>query len=97
MFINEGTLDPGKTIILASTPPFDHCNFTAKRVLPSAISDNFSRGLLEMSFLDPAVRPYMEMEGLKQWLPARTSGYEQLEQAVAKFGFFEVPITSGTV
>jgi phosphonate transport system substrate-binding protein len=97
MFINEGTLDPGTTVILASTPPFDHCNFTAKRGLPSAITAKFSRGLLEMSFLDPMVRPYMEMEGLKQWLPARTSGYEQLEQAVAKFGFFEAPIISGTV
>jgi phosphonate transport system substrate-binding protein len=96
-FINEGTLDPGTTVILASTPAFDHCNFTAKRGLPSAMVGNFSRGLLEMSFSDSVVRPYMEMEGLKQWLPARTDGYEQLEQAVARFGFYEVPVPSGTV
>jgi phosphonate transport system substrate-binding protein len=96
-FINEGTLDPGTTVILASTPPFDHCNFTAKRGLPSAMVDDFSRGLLEMSFSDRVVRPYMEMEGLKQWLPARTAGYEQLEQAIAKFGFYDVPVQTGTV
>lgn len=96
-FVNEGTLDPGTTVILTSTPPFDHCNFTAKQSLPSAISENFNRGLLEMSFSDPVVRPYMEMEGLKEWLPARTAGYEQLEQAVAKFGFYDVPVPSGVV
>ena len=29
VFINEGTLDPGTTRVLATTPPFDHCNFTS--------------------------------------------------------------------
>jgi phosphonate transport system substrate-binding protein len=96
MFINEGTLDPGATRILASTPPFDHCNFTANGSLPATIGDTFRQSLLGMSFLDPAVRSYMEMEGLKQWMPARTSGYEQLERAVARFGFFEAPTTAGT-
>jgi phosphonate transport system substrate-binding protein len=95
MFINEGILDPGATRILASTPPFDHCNFTANGSLPATIGDAFRQSLLGMSFLDPAVRSYMEMEGLKQWMPARTSGYEQLERAVARFGFFEAPTTAG--
>ena len=96
-FINEGTLDPGTTVTLASTRPFDHCNFSAKRSLASAMVDNFRRGLLEMSFSDPVVRPYMEMEGLKQWLPARTSGYEQLEHAVARFSFYDIPVPSGAL
>jgi hypothetical protein len=30
----------------------------------------------------------MEMEGLKRWLPARTTGYRQLENAVEKFRFY---------
>ena len=30
VFINEGTLDPGTTRVLATTPPFDHCNFTVR-------------------------------------------------------------------
>ena len=37
-----------------------------------------------MSFQDPEVRSLMELEGLKQWLPARTSGYAQLEKAVER-------------
>ena len=45
--------------------------------------------VLEMSFEDAEVRPLMELEGLKQWLPGRVSGYAQLEKAVEKFRFYE--------
>src|SRR5215831_2071105 len=34
VFINEGTLDGGTTRVLATTPPYDHCNFTVKDDLP---------------------------------------------------------------
>ena len=35
--------------------------------------------LLSMSFDDPAVRPLLQLEGLTEWRPGRTSGYGQLE------------------
>ena len=88
IFINEGTLDPGATRVLASTPPFDHCNFTVRADLPEERSKPFVEILLGMSFQDPEVRTLMELEGLKQWLPARTSGYVQLERAVERFKFY---------
>jgi len=88
VFINEGTLDPGTTRVLATTPPFDHCNFTAHSDLPDARRKPFLDALLGMSFQDPSVRVFMEMEGLRQWLPARTSGYTQLEKAVQRFNFY---------
>jgi phosphonate transport system substrate-binding protein len=88
VFINEGTLDPGATRVLASTPPFDHCNFTVRADLPAERSQPFVDLLLGMSFQDPEVRTLMELEGLKQWLPARTSGYAQLERAVERFKFY---------
>jgi ABC-type phosphate/phosphonate transport system substrate-binding protein len=87
-FINEGTLDPGTTRVLATTPPFDHCNFTVSNRLPEELSRPFVEVLLAMSFQDPEVRSLMELEGLKQWLPARTSGYAQLEKAVERFKFY---------
>jgi ABC-type phosphate/phosphonate transport system substrate-binding protein len=88
VFINEGTLDPGTTRVLASTPPFDHCNFTVRADLPEERSQPFVDVLLGMSFQNPEVRTLMELEGLKQWLPARTSGYAQLERAVERFKFY---------
>ncbi len=89
VFINEGTLDPGMTKVLATTPPYDHCNFTVRADLPESRTQPFVEALLGMSFQDPEVRTLMELEGLKRWLPARTTGYRQLEQAVKRFRFFE--------
>jgi ABC-type phosphate/phosphonate transport system substrate-binding protein len=88
VFINEGTLDPGTTRVLATTPPFDHCNFTVQAGLPEQRFGPFVEALLGMSFEDPAVRTLMELEGLKRWLLARTSGYAQLETAVERFHFY---------
>lgn len=88
VFINEGTLGPGVTRVLASTPPFDHCNFTVREDLPEERYKPFVDVLLGMSSQDPEVCTLMELEGLKRWLPARTSGYVQLERAVERFKLY---------
>jgi ABC-type phosphate/phosphonate transport system substrate-binding protein len=90
VFINEGTLDPGTTRVLASTQPFDHCNFTAAPGVPDEVALLFVDALLGMSIKDPDVRTSMDLEGVKEWLPARTSGYSQLEEAVERFGFYKL-------
>ena len=88
-FAREGTLPPGSTRLLTQTPVFDHCMMTASPSAPKQVVDRFVELLLSMSFDDPGVRPLLEMEGLKAWLPGRTSGYEQLEQATLKQGFYD--------
>lgn len=95
VFINEGTLDPGTTRVLATTPPFDHCNFTVRPHMPEEQVKPFLDELLAMSFQDPEVRVFMELEGLRQWLPARISGYAQLERAVRRFHFYDPAASSG--
>ena len=97
VFVNEGTLDPGTTRVLATTPPFDHCNFTVRASLPVQRWKRFVDALLGMSFQDPEVRAFMEMEGLKSWLPARTTGYVQLETAVERFNFYPGAATSAAI
>ncbi len=94
VFINEGTLDPGTTRVLATTPPFDHCNFTVRADSPETRIRPFVDTLLAMSFQDSAVRMFMELEGLKKWLPGRTSGYAQLEKAVQRFNFYGAAASS---
>ena len=95
VFINEGTLDPGTTRVLATTPPFDHCNFTVRPHMPEDQVKPFLNELLGMSFQDPEVRVFMELEGLRQWLPGRVSGYAQLETAVRRFRFYDPAASSG--
>ena len=81
--------------MLATTPPFDHCNFTVRPHMPEEQVKPFLNELLAMSFQDPEVRAFMELEGLKQWLPGRTSGYAQLESAVRRFRFYDPAASSG--
>jgi phosphonate transport system substrate-binding protein len=87
VFAQEGTLPTGTTHIVATTEPFDHCNFTVLDDAPRAQIDRFVELLLAMSYTDPEVRPLLDMEGLKQWQPGRVSGYAALNQAVDRFGF----------
>jgi ABC-type phosphate/phosphonate transport system substrate-binding protein len=80
-FAREGLYAPNALRVVVQTPPYDHCNFTVLENAPPAISQ-FRELLLGMSYADAAVRPLLDMEGLKQWLPGRTSGYALLESAV---------------
>jgi phosphonate transport system substrate-binding protein len=42
-----------------------------------------------MSYDDPAVRPLLDLEGLKAWRDGRMTGYAQLERAVEEVGFYD--------
>jgi phosphonate transport system substrate-binding protein len=89
LFSREGTLPPGTTRVLATTPQYDHCNFTVLDGAPTGLLTRFRELLLNMSFADPAVRPLLDLEGLKQWRPGRTEGYSLLNEAVDRFGSVE--------
>jgi len=84
----DGTADARRYRVLASTPRFDHCNFTVLASLPNETVDRWARVLFRMSYDHPAHREMMDLEGLKAWLPGRTSGYIDLAAAVEEQGFF---------
>jgi phosphonate transport system substrate-binding protein len=84
-FARDGTLPAGATRVLAQTAPYDHCNFTVLDDAPRALVAQFTELLLGMSYDDAAVRPLMDLEGLKAWKPGRTEGYAQLVRACERF------------
>ena len=88
-FANEGVLPSGATRVLARSGLFDHCNFTVSPGAPAELIGRFTDLLLGMSWEDPAVRPLLELEGLRAWRPGRTSGYALLERAVVDEGFYD--------
>lgn len=88
-FANEGVLPSGATRILARTGLYDHCNFTVSPGAPAELIGRFTALLLGMSWDDPAVRPLLELEGLRAWRPGRTSGYAALERAVDDEAFYD--------
>jgi ABC-type phosphate/phosphonate transport system substrate-binding protein len=85
-FSREGTIPRAAVRILAQTPAYDHCNFTIFDDAPAEPVALFRDLLLKMSYGDAEVRPLLDLEGLKQWVPGRISGYAQLAQAVDRFG-----------
>jgi phosphonate transport system substrate-binding protein len=84
----DGTIDPGRYRILATTDRFDHCVFTVRGDLPEAKERPWLETLYSMSYDNPAHREMMDMEGLKAWLPGRTSGFSALSEAVQRQQFF---------
>ncbi len=87
-FSREGVLQAGSTRIIARTAPFDHCNFTVSPGAPEDQIARFGELLLSMSWDDPAVRPLLELEGLRAWVPGRTSGYDALVRATDDERFY---------
>jgi phosphonate transport system substrate-binding protein len=85
-FAKEGTWPGGSVRVLEKTGPYDHCNFTVLDDAPQRSVERFTTLLLEMSYDDPAVRPLLDLEGLKAWKPGRVSGYVALDRAVDRLG-----------
>lgn len=88
-FSREGLLPASATRIVARTGAFDHCNFTVSPGAPEEKVARFTELLLAMRWEDPAVRPLLELEGLKVWLPGRTSGYDLLIRATDDEQFYD--------
>lgn len=88
-FSREGLLPASATRIVARTDAFDHCNFTVSPGAPEEKIARFTELLLAMRWEDPAVRPLLELEGLKVWLPGRTSGYDLLIRATDDEQFYD--------
>jgi ABC-type phosphate/phosphonate transport system substrate-binding protein len=90
VFTREGTLPANGTVVLAETAPFDHCNMSVNDdAADTGAIEHFAQLLLAMDYGDPHVRPLLDLEGLKQWLPGRTELYQPLEQAVDHAGFYD--------
>jgi phosphonate transport system substrate-binding protein len=88
-FSREGILPAGTTRIVTASARYDHCNFTVSPGAPEAQINRFTELLLAMRWEDPEVRPLLELEGLKAWLPGRTTGYDALIRATDDERFYD--------
>lgn len=86
-FVQEGTLSPEGTRIVAQTERYDHCNMTVREPASEGVQ-LFGDLLRSMSYADPEVRPLLDLEGLTAWTAGRTTGYAALAAAVDASGFY---------
>ncbi len=85
-FSQQGILPAGAARVLTRTANYDHCNFTVLDDAPADLTGRFRSLLLDMSYADAKLRPLLDLEGLKNWLPGRTEGYQPLAAAARRFG-----------
>ena len=85
VWVNEqaaGHIDSSKIEVLWTTPGFDHCMFDALPSLAGEKVESFKRALFAMKWDNPRHRRLLELEGLREWLPPRESGYVSLQEAL---------------
>lgn len=78
----------GGLVEIWSSPPYNHCMFTARHGLDPQDERLFVEALSAMSYDNPVHRPILDAEGLRQWLGPHLDGYDALRQAAAQQGFF---------
>lgn len=82
----DGTINPTAIHIVAHTEKYDLCNFMVLKEKKHPDTDKFVQLLLAMNYDDHEVRSLFDMEGLKKWVPGRTTHYAQLASAMKRFG-----------
>jgi ABC-type phosphate/phosphonate transport system substrate-binding protein len=71
-----------------SSPPYNHCMFTARPDLDREQEQRFVDALLAMSYDNPVHRAILDAEGLQRWLTPHLDGYTELRAAASEQGFF---------
>lgn len=87
-WIKDGSVDENVVTVLAKTDKFDHCIFSVHPDVDDAELAEFTKIILAMDYNDPKEKEIMELEGLKQWVPGRTTGFRQITEANAYLGNF---------
>ena len=87
--VHERRLVPeGALTEIWTSPPFNHCMFTARVDLDPSLKQQFAEALSGMSYDNPTHRPVLEAEGLRRWEQPHLDGYDALRQACVRQGFF---------
>ena len=84
---SEGFAPAAELEVVWRSPTYYHCNFTALPSFDEQRAQRWSAALLAMSYDDPALRPVMDLEGVKRWLPGDKSGYADLVVAMREQGY----------
>jgi ABC-type phosphate/phosphonate transport system substrate-binding protein len=87
----ERLVPQGALTEIWTSPPYNHCMFTARPDLDPALQQRFAEALSGMSYDNPKHRAVLEAEGLQRWVEPHLGGYESLREASARQGFFKPP------
>ena len=83
---SERLVPEGALTEIWTSPPYNHCMFTARPDLDPALERRFARALSEMNYDNPSHRAVLEAEGLRRWVAPQLDGYDSLREASAAAG-----------
>ena len=86
---NEHLVPEGALTEIWSSPPYNHCMFTARPDFDAEQERRFVEALAGMNYDNPAHRAILDAEGLQRWLPPHLDGYDALREAATEQGFFK--------
>jgi ABC-type phosphate/phosphonate transport system substrate-binding protein len=85
----ERLVPEGALTEIWTSPPYNHCMFTARPDLDPALERRFVDALSGMDYNNPTHRGALDAEGLKRWVSPHLGGYETLRAACLRQGFFD--------
>lgn len=85
---NERLVPEGALTEIWSSPPYNHCMFTARPDFDQDQERRFVEALAAMNYDNPNHRAILDAEGLQRWLSPHLDGYGALREAAAEQGFF---------
>ena len=85
---SERLVPEGGLTEIWSSPPYNHCMFTARPDFDREQEQRFVAALSAMNYDNPAHREILDAEGLQRWLPPDLDGYDALREAASEQGFF---------
>jgi ABC-type phosphate/phosphonate transport system substrate-binding protein len=88
----ERLVPEGALAEIWTSPPYNHCMFTARPDLDPRLEQRFAKALYAMDYNNPIHRAVLEAEGLRQWTPPQLEGYGSLRTACKRQGFFARPL-----
>jgi phosphonate transport system substrate-binding protein len=86
---SERLVPEGALSEIWTSPPYNHCMFTARPDLDPALERRFAEALSAMSYDNPAHRAVLEAEGLRRWVVPHLDGYDALREASLRQGLLE--------
>jgi ABC-type phosphate/phosphonate transport system substrate-binding protein len=86
---SERLVPAGALTEIWTSPPYNHCMFTARPDLDPAFERRFAEALFAMSYDNPSHRAVLDAEGLRRWVAPHLDGYDSLRQASTRQGFFK--------
>ncbi len=85
---SERLVPEGALTEIWTSPPYNHCMFTARPDLDESLERRFAAALSGMNYDNPVHRAVLDAEGLHHWEKPHLAGYSSLREACNRQGFF---------